>query len=56
MLDNPFNLDFQTAIKNTQPTTPGKDGVSAKFLKGLSEDHFHFLLHIFDDIFDSGIP
>ena len=57
MLDNPFTLDeLQTAIKNTRPTTPGEDGISAKFLKGLSSDRLQTLLRIFNDIFDSGIP
>ena len=52
MLDNPFTLDeLQTAIKNTRPTTPGEDGISAKFLN----DRLHTLLRIFNDIFDSGI-
>ena len=57
LLDSPFTLEeLQTAIRNTRPTTPGEDGISAKFLKGLSDDRLHSLLRIFNDIFDSGIP
>ena len=57
MLDNHFTVDeLQFAIRNTRPITPGEDGISIKFLKGLSDDSLHTLLHIFNDIFDSGIP
>ena len=56
MLDNPLMLDeLQTTIRNTWPTILGENGISAKFLKGLSDDCLHTLLHIFNDIFDSRI-